>query len=78
MSAEEVVRKWYGDFYGALQGTYFKACGVSSSNPSSGRRRSGGRVERLVGAWGNLSWRDEWGAVYQGCLLGVGEACAAP
>lgn len=43
-----VVRKWYGDLYGALQGTYFNACGVSSSNPSSEQQKSDGRTMALV------------------------------
>lgn len=66
-----MVQKWYVDFYGSLQGTYCKACGVSSSNPSWGRRRSGGRVGRFVRTWESLSWRGEWGAVYQGCMSGT-------
>lgn len=65
-----MVRKWYGFFRDALQATYYKACRISSSNPSWGRRRSGGRVGRFVGAWGDLSQRDEWGAVYQGWGVG--------
>ncbi len=50
---------------------------INRANPSWGRRRSGGRGERIVGALGNLSQRGEWGAVYQGWGLGVVGACFA-
>lgn len=39
------------------------------------KRRERGAVCRGIGG---LSQRGEWGAVYQGWVLGVGEACAAP
>ena len=37
------------------------------------KRRESGAVCRGMG---DLSQRDEWGAVYQGWILGVGEACS--
>lgn len=39
------------------------------------KRRESGAVCRGIGG---LSQRGEWGAVYQGWVLGVGEVCAAP
>lgn len=38
------------------------------------KRRESGAVCRGIGG---LSQRGEWGAVYQGWVLGVGEACFA-
>lgn len=38
-----VVQKWYEDFTIGLEAFKIKACTKNHSNPSSGRRRSGGR-----------------------------------
>lgn len=44
-----VVRKWYVRFLMMLEAATLEACRISHANPSSGRRKNGGRVGWAVG-----------------------------
>ena len=49
-----VVRKWYARFLMRLEARGLATYRISRANPSLGRRRSGGRVGRVVEAFGGI------------------------
>jgi hypothetical protein len=68
-----LVQKWYGAWRRVLKRTYYVACRIRGSNPSSAQRRSGGTVGQFVGALGvRISEAD--GTVYQGRAGGIGRS----
>lgn len=44
VNGRRLVRNWYEVYLIGLKATCLEACRISHANPSSGRRRSGGRV----------------------------------
>ena len=63
-----LVQKWYGAWRRVLKRTYYVACRIRGSNPSSARRRNGERwaeVEFFVEAWEIRDANCGGGTVYQ-------------